>query len=107
MLWKTKDGRNVDISSMSTEHIRNAMTMLERTTMLPASSGYRAPKEVRVTGTSNKTIAMTMKLMPTQEVVLQYIEMRHVLAQRALDEHHRSEIQIANQKVAVNPFEYI
>lgn len=107
MLWKTKDCRNVDIDSMSTEHIQNAMAMLERTTMLPASSGYIAKKEVRATGTSSGAIVMTMKLMPTQEVVDQYKEMRRVLAQRVLDEHHRSEIQIANSNKVVNPFEYL
>ena len=103
MLWKTKDGRNIEIQDMSTKHIQNAMAMLERSVMLPASSGYKAPKEP--TGTSGGP--MVMKLMPTKQIVDQYKQMRHVLAQRVLDEHHRSEVQIANQKVIVNPFEYV
>lgn len=94
---ETKDGRNIEISTMTTQHLENAMHHLENRFMIPGVKSSKEFPEVP-----------TLRLIPSQNIVDEYHEMKRVLSERILDKFHDETLLVANQKrLGVNPFEYI
>jgi len=96
MLWKTKDGRSIEISTMTTQHLENAIRHLEDRFMLPGAKSQE-PSELPL-----------LRLIPSHVIIDQYREMIRILRERVLDKFHDETLLVANQKrLGVNPFEFI
>jgi hypothetical protein len=83
---------------MTTEHLTNTIKYLEDKFAIPRRHSNKpkpAPGE-----------PITMKLLPSPELVSQYKEMERVLAERIMDEF-REKVETEKKKTFINPFEFI
>lgn len=89
MIWTTKDGKKIEISSMTTNHLENAIKHLETRFLMP---GFKRDD--------------TLKLVPNSRIVLEYEEMKKVLSERKLDENHEKIID-RYKKSTINILEFL
>jgi hypothetical protein len=98
MIWTTKDGSKVEISQMTTTHLKNAIKYLEDKYFL----GFSRDEDLII---PNDKI-VTIKLIPSESIVSQYEEMKKVLCNRKLDEKNKKIIE-DYKKSTINILEFL
>lgn len=94
MIWKTKEGTEVEIEAMSYSHLVNTINYIEEK--------FAVPNNPKPQTTLNWET--NLRLLPNSKLISQYEEMKSVLAKRQLVIARSSE---AMKDREINLFEYL